>query len=398
MNATATANALIVQLRPPAGGGILAISAECRRRAALGETIIDLSVGEPDCDTAENIGRAAIRAIEERRTRYTPPAGLAQLRQAVVRTLAADGMRYAPREVMVTHGATGALACAFHTLLQPGDEVVIPTPYYAQYVSTIALTGARLVTIGTTMENGFRLDAEQLRAAITPKTKLLILNTPSNPAGVIYSREELERIAEVVLESGLAVISDEVYSAFTAPGSFVSIASLDAELARRTLIVRSVSKAYAMTGWRVGYAAGPSSWIEAMTAVQESLIVTPSSIAQWAALEALSGPQDGVAALAALFASRRAVAAEQLRAIEGVRIAPSDAGMFVFPDLGRRVADVDAFCTRLLREDAVAVVPGSLSGAPSCIRISLSAPAADLVLGVERMARRIESEGSWISA
>jgi aspartate aminotransferase len=378
------------------GTGILAISAECRRRAALGETVIDLSVGEPDFDTAEHIGRAAARAIEERRTRYTPPAGLAQLRQAVVRTLAAEGMRYAPREVMIAHGATGALACAFHTLLQPGDEVVIPTPYYAQYAGTIGLTGARLVPIETSMESGFQLDAARLRDAITPRTRLLILNTPSNPAGVVYGRAELEQIAEVVVAANLPVISDEVYSAFTAPGSFVSIASVG-ELASRTLIVRSVSKAYAMTGWRVGYAAGPASWIETMIAIQESMIVTPSSIAQWAALAALSGPQDGVAALTSEFAARRALAIEHLRAIDGVRMAATEAGMFVFPDLGARVADVDAFCARLLREDGVAVVPGSLFGAPSCIRISLSAPPADLARGLERLACRIETEGAWIS-
>ena len=376
---------------------ILAISADCRRRAALGESIIDLSVGEPDCDTPEHIRRAGMRAIEGRRTRYTPPAGLAQLRQAVVRTLAAEGMRYAPREVMVTHGATGALACAFHTLLQPEDEVVIPAPYYPQYLGTLGLTGARVVTIDTRMEEGFRLDAGRLRHAITPRTRLLILNTPSNPAGVVYSRAELERIGEVVLDAGLAVISDEVYAAFTAPGSFVSIAALDSKLARRTLIVRSVSKAYAMTGWRVGFAAGPAPWIETMIDVQESLIVTPSSIAQWAALEALSAPQEVVAELAAELSSRRAVASELLRAIEGVRIAAADAGMFVFPDLGGRVADVDAFCARLLREDGVAVVPGSLFGAPSCIRISLAAPIEILVRGLERLARRIETEGSWIS-
>ncbi|HEY3054269.1 MAG TPA: aminotransferase class I/II-fold pyridoxal phosphate-dependent enzyme [Thermoanaerobaculia bacterium] len=397
MSGIATARQLALRPQPSASGGIMAISADCRRRVALGETIIDLSLGEPDWNTAEHIGRAAMRAIEERRTRYTPPAGLAQLRQAFIRALTAAGMRYAPREVMVTHGATGALTCAFHALLQPGDEVLIPTPYYPPYIGAIHLTGARVVTIDTTMADGFRLDTERLRDSITPRTKLLILNTPSNPAGVVYTRAELERIAEVVLDTGLAVISDEVYAAFSAPGSFVSIAAIDGELARRTLIVRSVSKTYAMTGWRVGFAAGPASWIEPMTAVQEFLFVTPSSIAQWAALEALSGSQDAVAILANELSSRRTLATEHLRAIDGVQMVATDAGMFLFPDLSGRVADVDAFCARLLREDGVAVVPGSLFGVPSCIRISLAASSADLVRGLERLARRVESEGSWIS-
>jgi aspartate aminotransferase len=295
---------------------------------------------------------------------------------------------------MVAHGATGALACAFHALLQPGDEVLIPAPYYPQYRGAIELAGARVVIVETAMESGFRLDPKRLRRAITDRTRLLILNTPSNPAGVVYSRGELERIGEVVLGGGVGVISDEVYSAFAAPGSFVSIAAADGELARRTLVVRSVSKTYAMTGWRVGFAAGPAAWIESMIAVQESLIVTPSSIAQWAALEALRVSQDCVATLAAELRSRRALASGILNAMEGVRLPRTEAGMFLFPDLGARVADVDSFCSRLLREDGVAVVPGRSFGVPSCVRISLAAPPADLAAGLELLARRMTSVDS----
>jgi aspartate aminotransferase len=382
---------------PFPAGGILAIGAECRRRRALGEAVIDLSLGEPELATPEHIGRAAVVAIGEGRTRYTPPAGLPQLRQAALRSLVADGLRYGPRQVMVSHGATGALACAFHALLAREDEVLIPSPHYPQYMNAIRLAGAGVVTIPTTIGAGFRIDPDRLRRAVTPRSRLLILNTPSNPAGVVYDRAELQAIADVVFEAGLAVISDEVYGAFS-PG-FLSIASLDDELLRRTLVVRSLSKTYAMTGWRVGFAAGPATWIESMIAVQEATIVTPSSIAQWAALEALRGPQDCVHLLAADLASRRALAVERLLRIDGVRIAATDAGMFVFPDLGRCVPDVTAWCRRLLAEQGLAIVPGREFGADSCVRISLAASAELLTEGIGRIAESIAAgtERPWTS-
>jgi aspartate aminotransferase len=397
MSVAAVGRSPLIQPVAFAAGGILAIAAECRRRRALGEAVIDLSLGEPDMGTPGHIGRAAVAAIGEGHTRYTPPAGLAQLRQAAMRLLASEGLRYGPRQVIVTHGATGALACAFHALLGAGDEVLIPSPHYPQYMNAIQLASAHAVTIPTTIEEGFRLDPDRLRRAVTPRSRMLILNTPSNPAGVVYSRPELQAIAEVVIERGLVVISDEVYAAFT-PG-FMSIASLDEEMLRRTLVVRSLSKSYAMTGWRVGFAAGPAAWIESMTAVQEATIVTPSSIAQWAALEALRGPQECVRVLSSEMASRRALATAQLRAIEGVRMPATDAGMFLFPDLGRSVPDVTAFCARLLAERGVAVVPGRQFGVESCVRISLATSAELLTEGIARLAECIVAgrEGRWTS-
>ncbi|MCU1347415.1 MAG: aminotransferase class [Acidobacteria bacterium] len=387
----------LIQPAAFAAGGILAIAAECRRRRALGEVIIDLSLGEPDMETPAHIGRAAVAAIGEGQTRYTPPAGLAPLRQAAMRLLGSEGLRYGPRQVIVTHGATGALASAFHALLGAGDEVLIPSPHYPQYMNAIQLASGHAVTIPTTIEEGFRLDPDRLRRALTPRSRLLILNTPSNPAGVVYSRGELQAIAEIVVERGLVVISDEVYAAFT-PG-FLSIAALDEEMLERTLVVRSLSKTYAMTGWRVGFAAGPARWIESMTAVQEATIVAPSSIAQWAALEALRGPQDCVCVLASEMASRRALATARLQAIDGVRMPATEAGMFVFPDLGLSEPDVTTFCARLLAERGVAVVPGREFGAGSCVRISLAASAGLLTEGIGRLAECIVAtrEGRWTS-
>lgn len=371
---------------------ILAITAECRRRRALGERIVDLSIGEPDFDTPPHICEAAMLAIGEGGTRYTPPAGLPQLRQMIVRSLGSEGLRFAPREVMVTCGATGAIWCALQSLLRDGDEVLLPAPFYPQYLDPIARTGARTMILKTSADDDFRLDPQALREAITPRTRLLVLNTPSNPAGVTYSREVLTAVAAVAREHELPILSDEVYSAFTFGGPFVSIAAIAPE---RTLVVRSVSKAYAMTGWRIGFAAGPAPIIEAMTAVQEACIVAPATVSQWAALEALRASQECVAGFRAELARRRELATTKLRAIAGIHVAASDGGMFVFPDLGARVADVDAFCTTLLREHGVAVVPGSAFGAPGCIRISLGAGLRELADGIDGIAAALPSEAPW---
>ena len=380
---------------PVVPGGILAIAAECRRRRSLGEKIVDLSLGEPDFDTPTHIMEAAVQALEDGATRYTPSAGIPVLRQALIRSLGAEGLRFAPREVMVTVGATGAIWCAFQALLRPGDEVILPAPYYPQYLNPISMRGAHAVIVQTSSEERFKLQPEALRAAITDKTRMLILNAPSNPAGVIYTREELEALAAVAEEHNVFILSDEVYAAFTYGGKFVSMAAVAPQ---STLIVRSVSKTYAMTGWRIGFAAGPAAIIDAMTAVQESCVVTPAAVSQWAAVEALRGPQDCVAKIRNEFARRRAIATEKLQAIEGVQVETGDGGMFVFPDLGARVPDVDAFCKRLLREHNVAVVPGSEFGAPTCVRISLGTNANDIAEGIDRIAKAIDDEEvSWTS-
>ncbi|MGZ5440798.1 MAG: pyridoxal phosphate-dependent aminotransferase [Thermoanaerobaculia bacterium] len=382
----------VQQPKPLLPGGILAITAECRRRRALGEQIIDLSLGEPDFDTPPHICEAAMLAIEEGGTRYTAPAGLPQLRQMIVRSLGAEGLRFAPREVMVTCGATGAIFCALQALLRNDDEVLLPAPFYPQYLNPITLAGAHAVVIPTNANEDFKLDPQALRAAIAPRSRLLILNAPSNPAGVVYTHEELTAIAAVAREHQLTILSDEVYSAFTFGKPFVSMASVAPE---RTLVVRSVSKTYAMTGWRVGFAAGPAALIAEMTAVQEACIVTPATVSQWAAVEALRGPQECVTTIRDEFARRRELATTKLRAIAGVHLAASDGGMFVFPDLSSRVSDVDAFCTTLLRQHGVAVVPGSEFGVPGCIRISLGSGVDDLAVGIERLAAALPPEGTW---
>ncbi|HEX6738892.1 MAG TPA: pyridoxal phosphate-dependent aminotransferase [Vicinamibacteria bacterium] len=367
---------------------ILALAADCRRRQVMGQRVVDLGLGEPDTPTPAHIVAAAARAAADGHTRYTPPAGIGELRAAIVRGLAAEGLAYAPREVMVSCGAMGALGCAFLSLLEPGDEVLLPVPYYPSYLPQIGLAGGRPVAVPTDEASGFKLQPEALDRALTPRSRVLVLNAPSNPAGTVYTREELRALAAVALQAGLTIVSDEVYRDLRAgPEELVSVAALGLEARRHTLVVRSLSKSYAMTGWRIGYAAGPATLIQAMTRVQEALIVMPSSISQWAALEALTGPQDCVRELASSLEQRAAFVRQRLQAMPGVRCPPAGGTFFAFPALGAPGSDATALCAFLLDRHGVAVVPGREFGMPWCARVSCAAPRADLEEGLERMER-----------
>jgi aspartate aminotransferase len=368
--------------------GILTLAAECRRRQMLGQRIVDLGLGEPDAPTPAHVLAAATRAAAEGQTRYTPPAGMGSLRSAVVRRLSAEGLAYAPREVMITCGAMGALGCAFLSLVGPGDEVLLPAPYYPSYLPQIGLVGGSVVTVPTDESDDFKLRPEALRAALTPRSRVLLLNAPSNPAGTVYTRDELAALAALAAEAGLTIVSDEVYCDLLAgPEPFVSVAALGRDVQRRTLVVRSLSKSYAMTGWRVGYAAGPEALVKAMTRVQEALIVMPSSVSQAAALEALQGPQDCVRELAASLARRAAYARERLAAMPGVRCAAAGGTFFAFPALAAPGSDVTELCARLLDRHGVALVPGREFGVPWCARVSCAAPQAELEEGLDRLER-----------
>ena len=367
---------------------ILALTADCRRRQAAGRDIVDLGLGEPDRPTPRHVLDAAARAADEGHTRYTPPAGVGPLRSAVVRHLSREGLAYAPREVMVTCGAMGALGCAFHALVGAGDEVLLPAPYYPPYLPQIGLVGGRAVVLATDESDGFKLRPHALRAALTPRSRLLVLNTPSNPAGTVYTADELRALAEVAAEAGLTIVADEVYRDLTASDEpFVSLASLSPEIRRHTLLVRSLSKSYAMTGWRLGYAAGPEPLVRAMIQVQEALLVMPSSVSQWAAVAALTGPQEDLHELAGSLRTRAAYVRERLAAMPGVRCAPTEGTFFAFPALGPAGSDVTALCARILDRHGVSVVPGSAFGVPWCARLSCAAPPERLREGLDRLER-----------
>lgn len=375
----------------------MAIVSEAAALRAKGVDVISFGAGEPDFDTPEHIKEAAAEAMRRGQTKYTPVQGIAELRAAVVEKLARENdlAGYSAQDdVCVSCGGKQALFNAFLALLEPGDEVVVPAPYWVSYPDMIAVAGGQQVTVPTTAARGFKLDTETLARAIGPKTRALVLNSPSNPAGVVYSSDELQALADVLRKSDLILVSDDTYEHFVyvpRPKHFGAIAP---DLRDRLLVVNSVSKTYAMTGWRVGYAAGPSALIKAMVTLQSQSTSNPTSIAQAGALAALSGTQDSVAHMAAEFADRRRLVLERLDGIPGISCVPPDGAFYAFLDVsglfGRRwkgetLSDGNGFARFLLAEAHVATVGGQGFGSDSHIRISFALSTDRLLEGFDRI-------------
>jgi aspartate aminotransferase len=365
--------------------------------------VISFGAGEPDFDTPARIKVAAVRALEAGHTKYTEVGGIPELRAAVCAKFKRDqGLDYEPADVLVSVGAKHTLYNLAVALLDPGDEVLVPSPYWVSYPEQVRLVGAVPVAVETSEATGFDLDPDRLRAAVTPRTKLVVVNSPNNPTGAVFSRAALEAVARLAVERGLWVVSDECYEALTFEGRHVSIAQLDPAVKARTVVVNTCSKAYAMTGWRIGYAAGPRELIRAMTDVQSQVTSNPASVAQWAAVEALTGPQDDVARMAAEFDRRRRLIVDGLNALPGVRcVMPRGAfyafanvsGLFgrVVPDTGRKLggsADVTEF---LLEHARVAVVPGVDFGSDAHVRLSYATSAELIREGLARMEAAIRT-------
>ncbi len=374
----------------------LAITAKARALRAQGIDVISFGAGEPDFDTPEHIKTAAIRALRDGQTKYTDPGGIAELRAAVCQKLRRDnGLDYEPGQVVISCGAKHTLYNLSAVLFEAGDEVLIPSPYWVSYPEQVRLVEATPVPVPTDEAAGFALDPERLRAAVTPRTKAVVLNSPNNPTGAVFSREALATVARLALERGLWVISDECYEALAYEGRVPSLAGLGPEAKARTIVVNTCSKAYAMTGWRIGYAAGPTEIIRAMTDFQSQCTSNPSSIAQWAAVEALTGPQDEVAKMVGEFDRRRRAIVEGLNRIPGLACAMPRGAFYAFPNISglfdRRwgdrplggSGDVAAF---LLEEARVAVVPGLEFGSDRHIRLSYATGLAAIQQGLERMA------------
>jgi len=374
----------------------LAMAARAQALAAAGVDVIDLSVGEPDFPTPEHICRAAEEAIRAGRTKYTPAAGIPELRRAV----AADytrrsGLAVGPGQVVVSNGAKHALHNAFTALLDDGDEVIVPAPYWVSYAELIKLAGARPVVLPTRLEDDFKLRPEALRAALTPATRAILLCSPSNPTGVVYSPEELGALADVALEADLAVIADEIYDQLLYDGrQAVSFPTLRPGLEARTVVVAGVSKTYAMTGWRIGWTICPEPLAKAIANLQSQETSNPSSISQHAALAALTGPQACVAEMNAAFQRRRDLVAAGLTAIPGVRLPEIGGAFYAFFDIqpllarGRDgIRTSAAWCEALLEREHVALVAGSAFGAEGHVRMSFAAADATLAAGLERIAR-----------
>jgi len=377
----------------------LAMDAKAKAMRRQGIDVISFSVGEPDFDTPAHIREAAAAAMEQGHTRYTPAGGIPELKEAIQEKLArVNGLEYTPDQIVVSVGAKHALYNAFQVLLDPGDEVIIPAPYWVSYADQVRLAGGEPVIISTTEESGFKLTAEQLREHLTPRTRALVLNSPCNPTGAVYSREELAALAEVVLaHPECLIIADEIYEAFVYDGhEHVSIASLSPEVKARTLVINGVSKMYAMTGWRIGYAAGPKELIQAMADLQSQSTSNPTSISQWAAVAALRGPQEPVAQMVAAFRKRRDLIVEGLRALPGVTCQVPPGAFYVFPRVdavfGKRYGDTvinnsQDLAMALLNEAHVALVPGSAFGYEGYLRLSYAASESQIRAGLERMAK-----------
>lgn len=374
----------------------MAMDAAAKEMQRQGINVISFGVGEPDFDTPDNVKEAAYRAIKDGKTKYTPASGIHELKVAIQQRFALDNnLSYDLDQIMVTVGAKHALYNVTQVLLDPGDEVIIPAPYWVSYVEQVRVTGATPVVIQTTAENGFRMTAQQLEAAITPKTKMIMLNSPSNPTGAVYRREELQAVADIAVKHGLIVVSDEIYQPFIYGGErHTSIAELGDDIKALTLIVHGVSKSHAMTGWRIGYVAGDAKVIKAMTSLQSHSTSNPTSVAQWAAIEALTGPQDAMKQMVQEFVKRRDYLVERLRALPGVTCDVPDGAFYVFPRIdsvfgrsydGVTIRTSEDLCQLLLRKAHVSIVPGSAFGAEGYFRISYATSMENIKTGMDRV-------------
>ena len=368
----------------------LAIAAKAKQLRANGADVCSLSAGEPDFDTPEFIRAAAIKALDGGQTRYGPAAGEPALREAIAAKLSQENhVATTAAQVLVTNGGKQALYNLFQVLLGPGDEVLLPAPYWLSYPEIARMAGASVKELASDADQGFRLKPEQLEAAISPASRLLVLNSPSNPTGMVLSRAELEAIANVLRRHPqVLVVCDEIYEFLLAPGhTHHSFAAVAPDLANRIFTVNGFAKGWAMTGWRIGWLAGAQEVIGAASALQSQTTSNVCTFAQYGALAAISGSRQRVHAMAAEFNVRRSLLTEGLMAMEGLKLMAPEGAFYAFPDVSHFGLDSMTLCNRLLDEVGLAVVPGVAFGDDRCIRLSCAASPATIQDGLERLQR-----------
>ena len=382
----------------------LAINAKAKSMQAQGIQVISFGAGEPDFDTPENIKRAAKKAIDEGFTKYTPVGGIDDLKDAIIKKFQRDsGLSYKRSEILVSCGGKHSFYNLAQAIFDQGDEVIVPGPYWVSYPPMVSLAGGSPVIVETTEKNEFKITPEDLKKAITPKTKALIINSPSNPTGSAYAKKELERIAEIAISKNFFVISDEIYEKIVYDGfQFISIASLSEEMKKKTIIVHGVAKTYAMTGWRIGYTAGSEEVISAMNNIQSQSTSNPTSIAQKASVEALAGPQDEVGKMVSAFAQRRNYIVDRLNKIPGVSCYKPAGAFYVFPNFSsyygksyesKKIENSTHLADFFLDVARVAVVPGVEFGADPFERLSYATSMEDIKEGLNRIEEALKKLG-----
>jgi aspartate aminotransferase len=378
----------------------LTINAKEKALKAQGLDIVGFGVGEPDFDTPDHIKKAAIDAINEGFTKYTPAAGIDPLKDAIIEKFKRDNhLTYKRDEVIVSCGGKHSLYNLFQTLFEKGDEVIIPIPYWVSYPPMVELAGAKPVLVDTSEKDDFQITKRLLKKHMTKQTKGIVLNYPSNPAGSVYSVENLKEIGKIAVENNIYIISDEIYEKLTYDGyTHTSIASIDPSFKERTIIAHGVSKTYAMTGWRIGFAAGPKEIIQAMSNIQSQSTSNPTSISQKAAVAALNGPQDFIKTMVSEFIKRRDFLVRELRSIEGVTCYNPKGAFYVFPNFnkllcrkykGKKIGSSSVLTEILLEDFHTAVVPGVEFGKEGYLRLSFATSMEVIKKGVERIKKAV---------
>ena len=379
----------------------LAITAKAKELKAQGLDVIGLGAGEPDFNTPQHIIDRAYESMKEGHTKYTASAGLPQLKKAIINKLKQDqGIEYKEAEIIVGSGAKHVLYTLFQAILDEGDEVIVPTPYWVSYPEQVKLAGGTPVYCEGKESNSFKITPEDLKKSITDRTKAVIINSPSNPTGMLYTAEELQQLGEVCLAHGILIVSDEIYEKLVyGDAKHVSIAELSPELKKNTIIINGVSKSHSMTGWRIGYAAGDAAIIKAMANLASHSTSNPTTTAQYGAIAAYEGSQEPVEEMRKAFEGRRDAIYEKLISIPGISCIKPEGAFYLFPNVKKAMAatgyaNVDDFAAALLEEALVAVIPGSGFGADENIRLSYATSMENLERAIERIAAFIESKSN----
>jgi len=365
----------------------LAIDSKAKQMKAAGEDVVGFGAGEPDFDTPQHIKDAAAQALASGFTKYTPSSGIPELRQAIADKFKRDnGLTYKPSQIIVNCGGKHSCFNVIMATCEEGDEVLIPAPYWLSYPEMVKMASATPVILSTSDKTEFKVTPEQLRGAITPRTRLFILNSPSNPTGSVYTPEEIKALGDICVEKGVLIMSDEIYEHLTYDGAVVkSVASFSQAHYDHTIIVHGLAKAWSMTGWRLGFLAAPEPIAKAIDAVQSHSTSNPTSFAQKGGVAALNGPQDHLKTWLAEFAKRRSFAWQKLNSIPGVSCVNAKGAFYLFPNISQLGLKSTEFCARLLEQEKVAAVPGIAFGADDYIRLSYATSMANIEKGLDRL-------------